>query len=175
MPARRSVSSFVCILALAAASIAPSPAWAQRQTLGTFGDWTAFADGKADKRLCYVGSAPKKAEGTYKARGDTYVLVTHRPGEKVFGEVSVEAGYSYKPNSDVEVVIDGKSFKMFTQGGNAWAADPSGDEALVAAMRAGKQMIVKGTSSRGTLTTDTYSLVGFTQAYNAINKACPGK
>jgi hypothetical protein len=33
-------------------------------------------------------------------------------------------------------------------------------------------MIVKGTSSRGTLTTDTYSLSGFTAAFNAISKAC---
>jgi hypothetical protein len=33
-------------------------------------------------------------------------------------------------------------------------------------------MVIKGTSSRGTLTTDTYSLAGFTAAYNAIEQAC---
>ena len=33
-------------------------------------------------------------------------------------------------------------------------------------------MVVKGTSSRDTLTTDTYSLIGFTKAYRAIGKAC---
>ena len=31
---------------------------------------------------------------------------------------------------------------------------------------------VEGVSSRGTLTTDTYSLSGFTKAHNAIDKAC---
>ena len=33
----------------------------QQKPLGTFGDWAAVADG-GDKRLCYIGSAPKKAE-----------------------------------------------------------------------------------------------------------------
>ncbi len=33
-------------------------------------------------------------------------------------------------------------------------------------------MIVAGISSRGTLTTDTYSLNGFTAAYDAITRAC---
>jgi hypothetical protein len=31
---------------------------------------------------------------------------------------------------------------------------------------------VQGTSSRGTLTTDTYSLSGFSAAYDAISEAC---
>jgi hypothetical protein len=36
-------------------------------------------------------------------------------------------------------------------------------------------MTVKGTSSRDTLTLDTYSLKGFTAAHNAANKACKVK
>jgi hypothetical protein len=43
---------------------------------------------------------------------------------------------------------------------------------VTAAMRDGKQMVVKGVSSRGTKTTDTYSLAGVSQAYDAINEAC---
>jgi hypothetical protein len=39
-------------------------------------------------------------------------------------------------------------------------------------MRAGRTMIVKGVSSKDTETTDTYSLLGFTAAHNAINDAC---
>ncbi|MDX1424550.1 MAG: invasion associated locus B family protein, partial [Kiloniellales bacterium] len=46
------------------------------------------------------------------------------------------------------------------------------DQAIVKAMRAGSSMVVKGTSSRGTVTTDTYSLLGFSKAYAAISKAC---
>ena len=162
---------FVCLM-LGALACLTSDALAQRKTIGTFSDWTAFSDGSGGSRICYVGSVPKKAEGKYTRRGDTYTLVSHRPGEKVFGEVSVEAGYTYKPNSEVAVDIDGKKFKLFTKGGNAWATDATADKAIVAAMKSGRRMAIKGTSSRGTLTTDTYSLSGITAAYNAIDKAC---
>ena len=150
---------------------AGASAFAAQQTLGSFQDWTAFSDG-SERRICYIGSVPKKKEGNYTVRGDTYVLATHRPGEKVFGEISVEAGYTYKPGSEVEISVDGKTFKLFTQGGNAWAYDEKADRALVDAMRAGRQMVVKGTSTRGTLTTDTYSLNGFSTALQSIDKAC---
>jgi hypothetical protein len=40
-------------------------------------------------------------------------------------------------------------------------------------MRAGSTMVVKGTSARGTRTTDTYSLKGVSAALDAIDKACP--
>ena len=46
------------------------------------------------------------------------------------------------------------------------------DKALVAALRAGSQMTVKGVSSRGNATTDTYSLKGTSAAHAAIGKAC---
>ena len=161
----------VC-LTLGALACAPSTAWAQRKTIGAFSDWTAFADGTGGKRICYVGSVPKKAEGKYTRRGDTYTLISHRPGERVFGEVSVEAGYTYKLDSEVIVDVDGKKFKLFTKGGNAWANDANADKAIIAAMKAGQRMVIRGTSSRGTLTKDTYSLSGLTAAYKAINKAC---
>lgn len=168
-----SIRMFV-MAAVSAAAISVSPyAHAAQQNLGSFQDWTAFSDG-ADKRICYIGSLPQKAEGNYTRRGDTYVLATHRPAENVFGEISVEAGYTFKPGSEVEVNIDGQTFRLFTQGGNAWAYDEKADQELVAAMKAGSRMVVKGTSSRGTLTTDTYSLAGFTAAFEAIDQACRG-
>lgn len=166
-----SVSMIVFAVFATVASIVAPPVSAAQENLGSFQDWTAFSDG-ADRRICYIGSIPKKAEGKYTQRGDTYVLATHRPKEDVFGEISVEAGYTYKPGSEVEVDVDGKTFKLFTQGGNAWAYDENADQALVNAMKAGQRMIVKGTSSRGTPTTDTYSLSGFTAAFNAIDRAC---
>ncbi|MBK8176198.1 MAG: invasion associated locus B family protein [Rhodospirillales bacterium] len=144
-----------------------------QQTLGVYGDWTAVVFGSGDKRMCYIGSTPKKQEGKYTVRGETHVLVTHRPNEKVVGEVSVAAGYPYRQGKDATIEIDKKAtFNLFTRDENAWAFDASADRDLVRAMKAGSQMIVRGTSSRGTLTTDTYSLSGFTAAYNAIDKAC---
>lgn len=160
------------VLALAFGFSAVNCAAAQQRSLGSFGDWTAVVDGSGPKKLCYAGSVPKKAEGKYTSRGDIHLLVTHRPADKVSGEVSVTAGYTYTDGKDAEVQIDGKTFKLFTRGGNAWAYDAAADREIVAAMKAGRKMIIQGTSSRGTATTDTYSLSGFTAALNAIDKAC---
>jgi hypothetical protein len=140
--------------------------------LGTFGDWSAFRETSESQPVCYIGSLPKKTAGTYSQRGNTYIQVTHRPADKSFDVVSVTAGYTYQSKSQVELEIDGKSFALYTDGGLAWADDKT-DVEIVDAMRRGRQMVVKGTSSRGTLTTDTYSLSGFTAARNAIEKACP--
>lgn len=171
MAMKYSVSVIAFAVCATVVTLAGSPVSAAQESLGSFQEWTAFSDG-SERRICYIGSLPKKAEGKYTQRGDTYVLATHRPKENVFGEISVEAGYTYKPGSEVEVDVDGKTFKLFTQGGNAWAYDENADQALVSAMKAGQRMIVKGTSSRGTLTTDTYSLSGFSAAFATIDEAC---
>ncbi len=145
------------------------------KAIGTFKDWSAHLFAEKKGRVCYMHSRPKKSEGNYTKRGDAYVQVTHRASDKVRNEVSVTAGYPYKKGSEVALSIDGKKFSLFTDGDTAWGGDANVDNALVAAMKAGTTMTVQGTSTRGTLTMDTYSLIGFTAAHTAIDKACEVK
>ena len=140
--------------------------------IDVFGDWSAFAVKDGGKAVCYVGSEPQKAVGKYTKRGDPLILVTHGPGKKSIGVFSLRAGYTYKAGSEVDLVIGGFTQKLFTDGGHAWAYDTKADRALVRAMKSGSSLIAKGSSSRGTVTTDTYSLKGFTAAYGAASKAC---
>ena len=86
--------------------------------------------------------------------------------------ISVQAGYTYEKASEVELIIDKSSFKLFTDEQWAFAADTATDNELVKSMIGGAALIVRGLSSRGTQTTDTYSLKGFTAALKAIGKAC---
>lgn len=147
-------------------------AGAADKVLGLFGDWGAqtFSEGK--NTGCSMWSQPTKDEGKYSQRGAIYAYVTHRPWDKRINEVSISAGYAYKKESTVQVRIGGQKFTLFTDGETAWSRSPKEDKALVEAMRRGNTMIVSGVSSRGTQTTDTYSLTGFTKAYDAISKAC---
>lgn len=140
--------------------------------IGDFGDWSAFQFTEDGNAACYMASQPKKAEGDYSKRGEVYAIVTHRPAEGRRDEVSIVAGYVYEKDSWVEVTIDNTLFKLFTHEDGAWAPDKESDKKIVSAMIKGRSMVVKGVSSRGTLTTDTYSLTGFTKAHDAINKAC---
>lgn len=143
------------------------------KAIATYNAWSAHVIAEKSGKICYAHSEPKNSEGKYTVRGPTYVQVAHRTRAKAANEVSVTAGYPYKKGSDVTVTIDGKQkFDLFTDDDTAWSRDAAGDRDLVAAMRAGTTMVIMGTSSRGTLTTDTYSLSGFTAAHKAIGKAC---
>jgi len=161
------------ILAFGALAVMLATPAAQAETfLGKHGDWEAFSDTEGGKSICYMASEPTKMRGKYSKRGASYAMVTHRPAEKSRNVVSVRAGYSYKPASEVEIAVGKLKFKLFTKDGWAFAPDPDADNALVKAMVRGATMTVVGTSARGTKTTDTYSLKGFTAAYRAISKAC---
>ena len=163
----------VCLVAVLVSALAAQPSRAQGiERLGDYGDWSSFQFSEDGNLACYMSSEPKKAVGKYKKRGDVFAIVTHRPAEKRFGEVSIIAGYNYQKDSWAEVKIGKQTFQLFTQDDGAWALDAATDKKLVQAMRRGNRMVVKGTSSRGTPTTDTYSLKGFTKAYRAIGKAC---
>ena len=84
----------------------------------------------------------------------------------------VPAGHQHDGIEVALTVDDNKNFRLFTQGETAWAKDADTDKALVTAMRSGSRMVVKGTSTRGTLTTDTYSLSGFSRAYERASREC---
>jgi invasion protein IalB len=159
---------------LTGALISASPALgaAKNGLINVFNDWEAHAAASNSDKACYAGSRPSKQEGKYSNRGPAYVLVTHRPKDKAVNVVNVEAGYTYKDGSEVTVAVGSQTFTLFTHGGQAWARDSTTDAALVKAMRAGATMTVTGTSARGTKTTDTYSLKGFSAAHQAIAQAC---
>ena len=97
--------------------------------------------------------------------------VTRRHGDTT-EVVSFQAGYRFKEETQINVRIEGDSYKLFTDSGMAWAWNEEGDKNLIASMRKGRKMVVVGTSWRGTETTDTYSLYGFTKAYNEILHSC---
>ena len=148
---------------------------AAAQTIERISDnkaWSAFRYKEDGETVCYMASTPKQAEGDYTSRGDIFAIVTHRPASNRVGEVSINAGYTYKKESSVRLKIGSKSWDLFTDGTSAWAPTAQEDKAIVKAMRAGSSMTVKGTSSRGTLTTDTYSLLGFSKTLGDIDKAC---
>ena len=73
-------------------------------------------------------------------------------------------------NKPINVKIDQTLFEFFGKEDTAWTKD--NDKTVIFAMEKGIKMIIKGYSSRGTLTTDTYTLKGFTSANNKLSKDC---
>jgi hypothetical protein len=163
------------LLALAVGVSVATTALAVDKPLGTFKDWSAMSFTEDKNTVCMMWSQPEKAEGEYKKRGEVFVFITHRPKDREMNKVSFETGYTFKESSEVRVTIDGKAYTLYTDGSTAWSRDTKDDGRMVKAMRAGRKMVMEGTSSRGTDTRDTYSLSGFSAAHNAINKACKSK
>lgn len=164
------VLSSAVIVALAA-----GPALAANggtKTLGSFDAWSAYSYKGPRGMVCYIYAEPQKEAGKYTERGDTYIQVADRPTEHVANELSVTAGYAYKKASEATLDIDGTKYSLFTDGETAWVRDAKTQNQIVAAMKAGRKLVVQGTSEHGTLTTDDYSLAGFTAAITAANKAC---
>ena len=153
-------------------SMPAAPASAQTpKPIGSYGDWQALTYEEKDKPVCYVFSEPPRKEGQYTSRGQTYAFVAHRPAEKKMNVFTVVAGYAYKPESTVTLEIGDEKFTLDTHEDIAYA-DDSVDPKIVEALKKGTGMVVHGTSARGTETVDTYSLKGFSKAYDAIGDAC---
>ncbi|WP_199899689.1 invasion associated locus B family protein [Sneathiella glossodoripedis] len=163
------ITLFSSMLTISGAVNAAGP---DPRSLGTFKDWNAYTWVEGGQKVCYMLSRPTKSLPTNVRRGDIYMMVTYRPKSRSKEEVSHITGYTYKNKSVVDVTIDKRKFKLATDNDVAWVPEGESDAKLIKAMRGGSRMIVKGTSSRGTLTTDTYSLQGFTAAHKQIRKSC---
>ena len=72
----------------------------------------------------------------------------------------------------MNVNIGGQEFEMFTEGEWAWPASTSDDAKIIAAMKRGSNAVLTARSGRGTVTKDTFSLLGFTAALDEAEKRC---
>jgi len=161
-------------IAAAALLVTGQAGAAETKLISKHTDWDASWRTVGKERVCYISSLPKKSAGKYKKRGEASVIVAHWPKRKRWAEITVNAGYRYKPKSEVVIRIGKADHRLFTQGQRAYAYKGE-DAKLVRAMRAGARMIVVGVSARGTRTIDTYSLKGISAALKAIDAECRGK
>jgi hypothetical protein len=107
------------------------------------------------------------------AANAVYLFISTRPVEKVSNEVSVLAtGYEFKPNTEASVAVGGSNFAMYTQKDGAWVKNAAEESKLLETMRKGADVAIKATTSRGTQTTDTFSLKGIGQAVDRAAQEC---
>ena len=162
--------SALCLLISVKSISTPTP---QSNILGTFGMWTAYVFHDGTGKVCYMAAEPTESKGKYTSRDDVFLTITHRPAEKTYDVVSMTAGFTYQKGSKPNIRIDKKkAITLMPVEDMAWAKDDKTDASLVKDMVAGSNAYVNGTSKRGTKILDTFSLKGFSKAYNAINEAC---
>ena len=159
----------------AAAPAAPSiPGAPQPTLLGLYGEWGAYTANPGGKKICFALAKPTSSSTSppNRPRDAPYMFVSTRPAEKVRDEVSVIFGYGLKPNSDANIELAGGGYAMYTQGDGGWVKNAAEEPKLVETMRKGQNLTVKGTSTKGTVSTDVYSLKGLSSALDKIAQEC---
>ncbi len=166
------------IAGIAAASMFAGAATAQQTNsrVDAKTDWSIFVEGNPTE--CWVVSAPKGSVNTRDGkvvavnRGNTLIFVSFRPGTNVKGEISFTGGYTFKDGTTVNMRIGSASYELFVDGDYAWPASIAEDVKITTSMKRGATAILTATSSRGTKTEDTFSLLGFTAALEEAERRC---
>lgn len=141
-------------------------------------DWSVFVEDNPTE--CWIVSSPQKTVNTRDGRvvsvnrSDILLFVTFRPGTGVKGEVAFTGGYPFREGSTVSVKIGTASYDFFTDGEWAWPASEAEDSKIKLSMQRGSDAVITAVSSRGTMTEDTFSLLGFTAALEEAEKRCGG-
>lgn len=159
--------------------LAATGAWAQQTSTNQVAaetDWSVFED--ADPKECWAVSSPKETVNTRDGRvvavqrGDILLMTFYRPAAGVNGQVTFTGGYPFASGSTVNMNISNTEFELFTEGNWAWPASAEDDAKIIAAMKGGATAILTGRSSRGTVTKDNFSLLGYTAASEEAARRC---
>lgn len=170
--ARRTVRAAFAGLALAMIGTVGASAQGAPKLVGQFGDWGVYVDTSGSGKICYALSQPKDRQPGGLSRDPAYFFISTRTAENVKGEVSVIMGFPLKEGTDAVLTIGSANFELYTRGTGAWVRNVAEEARLVDAMRKGRDVVVKSTSQRGNVTTDTYSLSGVSAAVDRATQEC---
>jgi len=142
------------------------------KSLGKFKDWESFVLLQEGNKTCFAQSIPVLRAPKKIKRDPSRLFVSFRPEENIKNEISVTNGYEFKLKAPVIAKSGKKTFNLFSKGKFAWVADNEDEAKLIVTMKKASRLMVIGNSVKGNQTTDHYSMMGFTKAYNTAKKSC---
>lgn len=145
---------------------------AARDSLGMFGGWGAFRDPAtaAGGPRCYAiaMAAPSQLQRDFQP----YASVGTWPRRNVRGQVHLRLSRRTQPGQPIVLSLGGVKFQLVGGGGDAWAADPRMDAAIIAAMRSAREMVVNARGADGRGFSNTWELTGAATAMDAATVGC---
>jgi len=154
------------------ASGADTTKFGKPSKLASYGDWGVFLAQGENSKTCYALATPKDRAPSGLNRDPAYVFISNRPGENVREEISVIMGFPMKEGG-ARAEIAGSGFDLITTGANAWIKNQAEEAHFIDVLKKGSKLIVKASSLKGHVTTDSYSLAGLAQALERVEKECP--
>ena len=141
------------------------------RSTGKYKNWESFTAETDKGKICFAQTIPTKRAPSSIQRGQSKLFVTFRPSEDIKDEVSLTSGHDYK-TSTVTAASGKKRYSFFSQKNFAWLLDDQEEKKFIKLMKRATNLIIKARTTKGAETTDHYSMMGFTKAYNTAKKTC---
>ena len=141
------------------------------RSTGKYKNWESFIAETDKGKICFAQTVPTKRAPTAVKRNKSKLFVTFRPSEEIKDEVSLTSGHDYKTSS-VTASSGKRRYSFFSQKDFAWLLDDQEEKKFIQLMKKATDIIVKARTTKGAETTDHYSMMGFTKAYNTAKKTC---
>ena len=142
------------------------------KSVGKFKDWESFVLIQGESKVCFAQSIPVVRAPKKLKRDSSRLFVSFRPAENIKNEVSVTNGYDFKLKAPVTAKSGKKSYDLFSKGRFAWVVDNDDETKSIVTMKRASRLMIIGNTDKGDQTTDHYSMMGFTKAYNTAKKSC---
>jgi hypothetical protein len=142
------------------------------KSVGKYKDWESFVLLQDGNKICFAQSNPVVRTPKKLKREPSRLFVSFRPDENIKNEVSVTNGYEFKLKALVVAKSGKKSYDLFSKGRFAWVVDNEDEKKLIKTMKRASRLMIIGNTNKGDQTTDHYSMMGFTKAYNTAKKSC---
>ena len=142
------------------------------KSIGKFKDWESFVLLKEGNKICFAQSIPVVRAPKKIKRDPSRLFVSFRPSENIKNEISVTNGYEFKLKAPVAAKSGKKSYDLFSKGRFAWIVDNEDESKLISTMKKASRLMIIGMTEKDDQTTDHYSMMGFTKAYNKAKKNC---
>ena len=142
------------------------------KSVGKFKDWESFILSQDGNKTCFAQSIPVVRAPKKLKREPSRLFVSFRPAENIKNEVSVTNGYEFKLKAPVIAKSGKKSYDLFSKGKFAWVVDNKDEAKLIVTMKKASRLMIVGMTEKDDQTTDHYSMMGFTKAYNTAKKSC---
>ena len=157
---------FLFLVVFSTNSLAVSP-----RSTGKYKNWESFVAETDKGKICFAQTVPTKRAPAAVKRDKSKLFVTFRPSEEIKDEVSLTSGHDYKTSS-VSASSGKRRYSFFSQKEFAWLLDDQEEKKFIQLMKKATDIIVKARTTKGAETTDHYSMMGFTKAYNTAKKTC---
>ena len=141
------------------------------KSTGKYKNWESFSLETDTGKVCFAQTKPVKRSPSSFKRDESRIFVSFRPKESITDEVSVTSGHPYKTSS-VSAKSGRNNFSFFSQSNFAWLLDEREEKKLIKLMKRATNLMIISNTTNGTQTTDHYSMMGFTKAYNTAKKTC---